>query len=375
MPRFGLLLALGVTLGAMLSCIEQPLIAVERVPATGGASNSHGSGTDGGAGEPGVGGRGNASDGSSVGGASGQEGGTSFWACVAKVGFQCDSNEPCCSGLTCEDHACCKVDGRECSRNGDCCDGSECSTVDNRCRKKASACIPVSETQARCSVDSNCCSGKCDYGDDGVKHCQAIEGCKPIGEAYTDWWDCCSVSFPPKDTCTPANSSCKAAGETCGEDAWDQVLGCCGGTLCGLGADGIKRCRSKALCAPVSGRCNQGADCCSIDGKPARCMRTNTEPSVDDDYWMYYGTCQSCQHVNESCLVDFECCEDEGLTCRSGHCVQTGKVSNATTACIAAGADCSSSSPASGGSTSGVSACCTGLTCDDKTSKCVQKQL
>lgn len=367
-PRSGLLLTLGVALAVIPACIEQPLVAVERVSTKGGSSNSHGSGTDGGADEPGVGGKGNASGGSSGTGASGQDGGTSTEWCVAKPKLDC-TFAACCKGMLCQDRnrKCCQTVEGSCREDSDCCDGTVCSTFDYTCRT-APTCSP---RQIRCSEGEDCCSGRCDSDEDGVKRCQALEGCKPIGEAFTDgWeWECCS-GIHSSSVCL-ASGYYKGPGETCGESVWQPGL-CFQGTKCSQSLDGVPRCRLQE-CAGISQDCNHTGDCCSAgssDGKKVRCAKRAEPPT--NKFWLMYGTCQSCQLAGQPCALDNECCDDEGLVCRNGSCLRRDNTSTST-ACVPLSGDCDGPSTTSGGSSSGASVCCTGLACDTKTSKCVDK--
>lgn len=321
-PRLGLLLGLlGVAVGAVAGCVDQPLIPVER-PASGGSANGgaatggesnttvgpHNGGNGNGLGGGGWVGAGGNGTGGGQSGFGGQQG-----VCIAKSGASCSDHELCCDGLLCNDGWCCTDLYRFCKVPGDCCS--------NTCSNNACVPAPVNCTAADyttyCNSDGNCCSRNCIQT---TRVCAPIEGCKPIGEHCQKWWDCCSGTCNVQNGVghcgpNPNGGNCGSVGEVC--DNENSQSTCCGGFWCKRSIEGIARCavRGSSSCAPPGDACRVASDCCAVDAgeTTGHCLVNGQEPALSSG--KYYGTCSACGGDRRPCKVDADCCIGQNYEC------------------------------------------------------------
>jgi hypothetical protein len=332
--RFGLLLGLlGAAVGLAVGCVDQPLFPVDEPAATGGGSTSSspgngGSGngglsngglSNGGSGTSGAA-RGGSTNGTGSGGWFGTGGNSQTTGgiggggnCVGKVGLQCNAQDECClsKGLKCgTDGTCCRVENQTCTISNECCSNN---CVNGSCAASGASLCLVANYTDRCTIGS-CCSAKCDFFDGGAtKVCQAIEGCKPVGEQCQNWYECCSDDCN-KDTgrCVYRNAPfCQKSGDTCASDSAGQET-CCNGLACVAGPEGVLRCAPPA-CVLASGRCRVASDCCPIAREATgHCVFDIKGPATFDPTGNY-GTCGTCGDAGQFCKVELDCCV--GFTC------------------------------------------------------------
>ncbi|MCX8195201.1 MAG: hypothetical protein N3G22_03810 [Candidatus Micrarchaeota archaeon] len=72
-----------------------------------------------------------------------------------------------------------------CFSDSSCCPGSKCSPSNNRC----TSCFGVNET---CLIDSDCCSGRCENSEAGVRKCAPPLQCSQRGGPCSATYPCCS---------------------------------------------------------------------------------------------------------------------------------------------------------------------------------------
>jgi hypothetical protein len=299
-PRFGLLLGLlAATVGSVVGCVDQTLIPVER-PATGGGGGASSIG----------GGGSNATSGPHNGG-SGNVSGTGGW-------FGSGGNGPNGNGGAATGGAggTCGAVGAKCSDSRECC-SKNC--VDGECANVASGCI-AADYSTHCPGDGSCCSRNCDGT---LDVCVEIEGCKPVGELCSKWWDCCSGDCVPQGSgwgrCQPGGSAtCESAGEICENEGVQDT--CCENLTCRRSVEGIKRCalRDTRDCTSPPEPCRVASDCCAVDASETagHCIFSKAAAaSAIQPEGRYYGTCQACGDTGQPCKVNVDCCADMGFAC------------------------------------------------------------
>jgi hypothetical protein len=223
-PRFGLLLGLlGVAVGLVVGCVDQPLIPVNEPAATGGSSSTTASGNGGSA----TGGSSYVSSGSGGwfgSGGNGQTGGSvgsgGQSTLCHEANQSCGAANGCCGGkgLLCLGGNCCVDIGQSCRDGRDCCVGT-CGG-DGKCARNVSIACVASGYRIACNENSNCCSRNCDIN--GSWTCLEIEGCKPFGEYCTRQGECCSgycigssVNYGTCQVCGQSGRSCKVDVDCC----------------------------------------------------------------------------------------------------------------------------------------------------------------
>ncbi len=149
-------------------------------------------------------------------------------------------------------------------------------------QETAPSCAVVGES---CRTNRDCCSARCEVGDNGVSVCQPIAGCRPQGELCTTDTDCCNRSGTcndPADTglcelfagtaigrCSSLQGSLPT-GSVCGDEV-SSGSQCCGGSAtCRSTADGVDRCYGDAAvaCYAAGIECLFRDQCCSLSCSP-----------------------------------------------------------------------------------------------------------
>ena len=258
----------------------------------------------------------------------------------ANYGEVCTSNPDCCSE-NCIHGSCglrvgCRSAGESCTSHSECCYPA-CDAT-GLCAKGGECQV----TGTTCDRNSDCCSGACvDTGANFVgtgisKLCQAVDGCKPMGELCTkdSNTECCSGNCKPQDpnatplvyTC-PGVLGCESGGEVCNPGgAAPTTIGCCPppggvGPLCATDRSGVPRCRASSnpagQCAPPGTHCSSAMECC---GPSNQCLPDSTGNTF---------CTAACSHEGEPCRAPSDCCNGADLaplTCdiQNSVCKRTG---------------------------------------------------
>ncbi len=243
----------------------------------------------------------------------------------------------------------------ECRDAHDCCPGmgSDLACLQGRC------CAPPN-VLAGCSVDSDCCAGRCEQGlccaaqkgafcerdeqccpstglvCDTATHACATKLCLPNAGKCAKHADCCSHACK-------AGACCRLSGDDCASDG-----DCCDGA-CDLAA---KLCKLPPACAALGAPCASDANCCSAhckSGAPAVCCNPPDGACSSDADCCQGLACNaakkcapaSCASTSAPCTKNAECCSQSCVGMPMG--------------CGCSGAGFGCNSPAD---------CCTPLTCD-----------
>lgn len=374
------LIALGSTcFGSAPGCSRDQLVAVsEGTPGTSGGTSS----SAGGSSAMSVSATGGSTTGgtrtsaSSVGGAyastTAQTGGSAQTATggssssstgCAMNDLACRSNDECCSGNCSRSGLCappqsCRTRGQPCESSSECC-SRQCR--DRYCEPVQDFCRIIGE---ECSSHGECCSNTCADPGNGIKTCQGLEGCRPLGELCVNGGPeggCCSEACESRTSITgdpgfcspgrfdPGRDSCLPPGEVC-----DGVpLACCvrnpdgapsEPAQCAQGWTGVARCDSGG-CFTSGSPCTLAEDCCSGNcslsanssgglklsclsgdgtdcGKPGSACRASRDCCVgsacfprgrDDDLRSINGICKltgySCRQLGQPCGPGEACCD------------------------------------------------------------------
>lgn len=288
--------------------------------------------------------------------------------------FACDTGATCCSGNCSRSGLCappqgCRTRGQPCDSSSECCS--------RQCRDRS--CEPVLSCHIigeECLTHDDCCSKTCADPGNGIRTCQALEGCRPFGELCVNGdfpGGCCSGSCKSQTTggpgfCSENNElglNCLLPGEACGSLA----LPCCdlpvrnpdgpspepGSAECTLGWAGVSRCR------PDPGRCNRPYGFCAFADE---CCSGNCILSSNSGNGLGCGSGDGtdCAKPGSACRASRDCCvgsacfprgRDDDLRSINGLCKLTGY------SCRQLGQPCGPGEP-----------CCDGL-CQGSPSLCV----
>jgi hypothetical protein len=178
----------------------------------------------------------------------------------------------------------CEPAGGECTMPSDCC-SNVCDEERGECRSGVSTC---GDTGDACVEPGDCCSFHC--GPDGqCREDACISDNQTCDETAGDF--CCS-GLCDDGTCTPLNTSCKTAGNSC-----DSGSECCS-TLC-LGGS----------CVLAASYCVQHGDACTTDGQCCSGLCTVAGGAV-------LGTCDQPPQAPANCSgVDGTVCSGCGECC------------------------------------------------------------
>jgi hypothetical protein len=307
------------------SCVDQPLVALERKDNGGSGGNSGVSSS----GNTGTGVAGSANpwaNGGNLGYAGFPAGGSEPMANCSAQGQFCDgtSKKPCCGNLvcyggTCTTQVCSQADG-PCTEDSDCCLSLFCKKERGLCGQVF--CNKVGET---CTQHSECCSGSCEVVNGGnQKACQPVSGCLPIGESCnaSTGWECCSGACA-HNRCS-AKERCGYSGEAhCDEPG----NGCCQSLVCRPDSLDVPRCVSLFSCVGLNMPCSHDSACCPNASGTVSCALSEN---------LHYRVCTVSQTMGTggtsstntagtiACAVEYAdcssvvCCEGFGLTCDPG---------------------------------------------------------
>lgn len=278
----------------------------------------------------------------------------------------CASNDECCSGNCSRSGMCtppqsCLTRGQQCESSSECC-SRQCR--DRTCAPLQDYCRIIGE---ECENHDRCCSKTCADAGNGIKICQALEGCRPLGELCVSGdsqGGCCSGTCEIRTSmtgdpgfCSPSRidagpDSCVPTGEACAEIP----VACCGTPFrspdspstepaqCALGWAGVSRC-DPGGCLASGSACAFAEDCCSGNcslspsssgglklnclsgdgtacGKPGSPCRASRDCCVgsacyprgrDDDLRSINGVCKvtgySCRQLGQPCGPGEACCD------------------------------------------------------------------
>ncbi|GAC1394562.1 MAG: hypothetical protein NVSMB47_03730 [Polyangiales bacterium] len=298
-----------------------------------------------------------------------------------QIGDACTTGSACCSGI-CNIAAgatlgscglpptgpsfCSGVDGTKCGACTDCC-SRVCAPYGP---SGVSICQPAEGchvTGDLCTKDGDCCGAAgtglpgdghvtCDKSGDPaglIGICRNPMACNPEGAVChyksaavcgtsAARADCCGALGSKGGACIPdkfgvprcyGGEPCHKAGETCADS-----YGCCDGTPCVPGPDGVLRCSASA-CVPAAGPCTVDADCCvgascsrPIGSTSGTCTPTSPPPppppadagpdAPPTDAVVDETTPPpTCALYGQSCATDGDCCSgvpcltDTGVAC------------------------------------------------------------
>lgn len=351
-----LVMALSVVVGAAWSnaCSSD---SEEETPKKQDAGNDAGAGGAAGAGGTGTGGT--AAGGTGAGGAGGSGGG----ACQL-AGSSCASHSDCCSA-NCDPtlNACANPAGA-CKSAGDACSvATDCCTL--VCSAGKCGSTQCASDLAACTTDAECCGGKCGAGGAGCTPLNSA--CKTAGNTCSAHGDCCS-KLCQNGKCSGQPSFCNQTGDLCSTD-----IQCCTG-ICNK-ASGATLGTCKNPNAPGTTGCLVAGQVCGAGAKsdggvvgdggvPAcggECCSRACAPHGPTGVLI----CQppsGCHPTGEACVIDSDCCGSPGMPGGNGS-VKCSKAANEPVgrcdngnACRPAGAVCKLAS----GSCNAENNCCAG---------------